>query len=193
MADASPARRPAWLTPPFSVVGVDGSRGSHEALLWALTEARQHRASVEAVMVWSDPWALDGPTTLIGLGREGVTELHERLATVVKSSVAELHAEDVRVAERVIAGHPAEVLARESADAQLLVLGSRGLSGVRGLMLGSVSARCSQLAQVPVVIVPDPGTRELKGVPHHAPGGAHVALREQADPGVPPPTGAPRP
>jgi nucleotide-binding universal stress UspA family protein len=46
------------------------------------------------------------------------------------------------------------VLLEEAADADLLVVGSRGLGGFRGLLLGSVSQQCAHHAPCPLVIVP---------------------------------------
>jgi nucleotide-binding universal stress UspA family protein len=46
------------------------------------------------------------------------------------------------------------VLTGEAADADLLVVGSRGLGGFRGLLLGSVSHQCAQHAGCPVLVVP---------------------------------------
>ena len=51
-------------------------------------------------------------------------------------------------------GAPVGVLLEEAQDADLLVVGSRGLGGFRGLLLGSVSQQCAHHAPCPVVIVP---------------------------------------
>ena len=56
-------------------------------------------------------------------------------------------------------GQAAHVLLEEAESADLLVLGSRGLGGFRGLLLGSISQQCAHHASCPVVIVPHP--REL--------------------------------
>ena len=50
-------------------------------------------------------------------------------------------------------GHPRQVLVDSSADADLLVVGSRGLGGFAGMLLGSVSDHCARHAKCPVVIV----------------------------------------
>jgi nucleotide-binding universal stress UspA family protein len=57
------------------------------------------------------------------------------------------NAEGVEVERRVVEGAPAAVLVEESRDADLLVVGSRGL------VLGSVSQQCAHHAECPVVIV----------------------------------------
>ena len=53
----------------------------------------------------------------------------------------------------VLNGSPALVLVAHAADADLLVVGSRGLGGFSGLLLGSVSAHAVHHATCPVVVV----------------------------------------
>jgi nucleotide-binding universal stress UspA family protein len=65
----------------------------------------------------------------------------------------------VPVTSELVQGQPADVLCEAAKDADLLVVGSRGLGGFRGLLLGSVSQQCAHHAPCPVVITP----------PKHAP------------------------
>ena len=58
---------------------------------------------------------------------------------------------------RVLEGDTSAVLLERAKGADLLVVGSRGLGGFRGLLLGSVSQQCVQHATSPVVVVPSPG------------------------------------
>lgn len=51
-------------------------------------------------------------------------------------------------------GHAAQVLIEFSADTDMLVVGSRGHGGFAGLLLGSVSAYCTEHGKCPVVVVP---------------------------------------
>lgn len=59
----------------------------------------------------------------------------------------------VSVSGQIVAGSAALALRHASAHAHLLVVGRRGLGGVRGLLLGSVSTDAAAHAQCPVVVV----------------------------------------
>ncbi len=144
------------------VVGIDGSPDSEEALRWALREAMTSGAEVDAVLVWSDPWALTGQSTLRSAGRERTERLQDMLAHVVNKCVEAEHAGDVRVLQHLLAGNAAEVLSERSRGARMLVVGTTGLSGLRRWMLGSVSQRCAQLSGIPVVLVPIPDKGDRK-------------------------------
>jgi nucleotide-binding universal stress UspA family protein len=132
------------------VVGVDGSPGSHHALEFAVAEARLRGARVQAVMAWQMPVMVDPQVTLQDFDPEGWsrTGLDEVLATVSTG--------EVPVESRLVQGHPAGILIDASADADLLVVGSRGHGGFVGALLGSVSHRCVAHATCPVVVVPPP-------------------------------------
>jgi len=56
----------------------------------------------------------------------------------------------------VVQGQPADVLLAQSGDATLVVVGRRGLGGLRSLLLGSVSQQVVQHATCPVVVVNQP-------------------------------------
>lgn len=141
------------------VVGMDGSPDSRQALRWALNQARCTGAHVEALLVWSDPWALTGPPNLRMAGKERGAHLRKVLEEAVEAAVRAEGADDVKVVQRVVAGNPVETLVNESRAGALLVVGTTGMSGLRRWMLGSVSQHCAQLSRVPVVLVPLPGER----------------------------------
>jgi nucleotide-binding universal stress UspA family protein len=60
--------------------------------------------------------------------------------------------DDVDVVHVTVRGRPAQVLVDESEHADLLVVGSRGLGGLRGMVLGSVGHHCAAHSHCPVVI-----------------------------------------
>jgi len=134
------------------VVGVDGSEPSLAALRWALDEARLREARVVAVYVWLFPSLAARHGEIPPLGFEGLRRSAEELLDEALEAVAD-SAEGVEV-ERVVAeGAPPERLVAVADGAELLVLGSRGLGGFAGLLLGSVSQQCAHHARCPVVIV----------------------------------------
>jgi nucleotide-binding universal stress UspA family protein len=137
------------------VVGIDGSEAAGDALRWALAEARLRGAAVRAVHVWAIPAAVVGPAFVAPVSIDIVPELRDSADALLKRVVGEAlgDATDVDV-ERVVAeGAPTAILVEEAESAELLVVGSRGLGGFRGLLLGSVSQQCAHHAPCPVVIV----------------------------------------
>jgi nucleotide-binding universal stress UspA family protein len=147
-----------WLVVSASkwiIVGVDGSDGSRHALEFALREAQLRDASVRVVCTWHVPWSAYSGAPGLDTGLI-VTTLREDADQIVHQMVAEAgaKAEGVEVVAEVCEGQPAEVLAERSRGAALLVVGSRGLGGFSGLLLGSVSHECAQHAECPVAIVP---------------------------------------
>ena len=137
------------------VVGVDGSSHSEEALRWALGQARLTGRPVEAVTSWSVPLpygGMGGAGAVVALDWEGeaTRALESTVATAVDFPDA------FRVSQRVVQGHPAQVLVDAAADAALLVVGSRGRGGFTGMLLGSVSQNVIARAACPVVVVRAP-------------------------------------
>ena len=144
------------------VVGVDGSESARAALRFALDEARLRGDAVRVVGAWHVPVAVYGgayvppdPGLVRGLEPQMLLVL-ERALEETSETAADLDVETV-----VREGAPASMLLEEAQDADLLVVGSRGLGGFRGLLLGSVSQQCAHHAPCPVVIVPH--GQELSG------------------------------
>ncbi|HZD65982.1 MAG TPA: universal stress protein [Acidimicrobiales bacterium] len=136
---------------PFVVVGVDGSENSQRALYWAARQAQGTGAKVKAVATWNDPYTLVGPhppVAVAGPERHRLRHMLDRVAAGVQEETG------VAMESHVVGGAPAPTLTRLAAGADMLVLGTRGLGGFKGLLLGSVSQRCVQLATCPVVLVP---------------------------------------
>lgn len=134
------------------VVGVDGSAGSRAALVWAVADARAREVPLEVVLVSPPPTPVLPPHLP---GRAGeATNKQSALEEKLRSIVEEVDTRGVEVQETVLGGQPARVLTERSADAQLLVVGTRGLGRAREAVLGSVSHACTHHPLIPVVIVP---------------------------------------
>lgn len=136
------------------VVGVDGSAGARDALRFALEEARLRRAAVRVVAAWHVPLAAYGGT-FVPPDPALVAQLEPEARRAAERALEDAGdlASGVDVEVVVREGAPARILLEEADHADLLVVGSRGLGGFRGLLLGSVSQQCAHHAPSPVVIV----------------------------------------
>jgi nucleotide-binding universal stress UspA family protein len=133
------------------VVGVDGSDGAAAALRWAVEEAELRQAALDAVTAWHIPYAAGSPA--IGLVIDPEEErayAAEQLEEVIGTLGARPRVQVNRV---VVEGGAARALIEAASGADLLVVGSRGRGGFKGLLLGSVSQQCIHHAPCPVVVV----------------------------------------
>jgi nucleotide-binding universal stress UspA family protein len=139
------------------VVGVDNSAGAKEALRFALEKARLRDTTLRAVHSWDYGYigasGLQAEPVLVGAGLNDAREAAEGELDAAMGEVVCDAVFKVRIERRLLEGKPAQVLIDESRDSELLVVGSRGLGGFSGLLLGSVSQQCAQHAACPVVIV----------------------------------------
>jgi nucleotide-binding universal stress UspA family protein len=137
------------------VVGIDGSSSANRAAVWAAREAVVRRSPLN--LVYAYEWAADEGPGRVALranaryrdvfllyARDRMTEATEGVRNAVP---------EVEVTTELVVGQPMEVLTQRSADASLIVLGSRGLGGVSGLLLGSVAVGLVSHAKCPVVVV----------------------------------------
>ncbi|MFY4723055.1 universal stress protein [Streptomyces sp. LaBMicrA B280] len=136
------------------VVGVDGSEGSKQALNWAVRQAELTGGWVEAVIAWDVP-QFHGALGWMPPSSSDEAALEGRAQSEVTSAVEEAVAAHPTVQVSTVAryGTPASVLLEASRDAALLVVGSRGLGGFKGLLLGSVAQHCVQHAHCPVLVL----------------------------------------
>lgn len=136
--------RPTRAAPRHRVmVGVDGSGHSRAALSAAAEEARLRGASLDIVHVvhWDN------------IGTELLTpEVDQLVEWGVKLVDDEVAATGVAGRHLIVHDNPSDVLVRDSADADLLVLGAHEHHGVEGLLLGSTSEHCVRHAHCPVMV-----------------------------------------
>jgi nucleotide-binding universal stress UspA family protein len=142
------------------VVGVDGSDASRDALRWAADEARLRFARLVAVHAWSfiPPQPIGDPGMLAMPAGDlpGQLEAESDAArTALDEAVDEALGADpgIEVERKLVEGDAGEVLVAESAEAELVVVGSHGRSGFKAALLGSVSRHVVDHSTCPVVVV----------------------------------------
>jgi nucleotide-binding universal stress UspA family protein len=139
------------------VVGVDDSPGARSALHWAAAEAQALGAHLRALISWQDPAFLAQP---VGAVSGPPLDLGPVATGILGGVVAEVRAGGgPEIDETVVRGPAGPALLAAAADADLLVVGSRGSGGFVGLLLGSVSQQVAAHSPCPVAIIPEPPTR----------------------------------
>ena len=140
---------------PGILVGIDGSAHSQLALEWAAKEAGLRHTSLTVLTVyhgvagfWGGTLHYAGDEALVDKGRQAAQAETDKVMTSLGD------ARPASVTVKATEGIPAEEILIAGADADLIVLGSRGGGGFSRLLLGSVSSNVVEHAQVPVTIVP---------------------------------------
>jgi nucleotide-binding universal stress UspA family protein len=148
------------------VVGVGADSTADDAVEWAAAEAATRGCPLRVVHAFravlpADPY---GIVPMID-----VFDPVDCAAEVLRSAVVRARsvAGDLAVSTRMMRGSAARALIAEARGAAMLVVGSRGRSGLRGLVAGSVGAHVAAHAPCPVVVIrPTDGAR----VPPSTPG-----------------------
>jgi len=138
------------------LVGLDGSDYSLKALDLAIDLAKKYQSQLVLVhVVMRQIYAINPPEAGVLAGTAIVRELEEDGKAVLTKGEESVKAQGIPVETRLRQGVPAEELLRAAADekADLIVLGSRGLSQVKAFFLGSVSDKVSHYAKCPTLIV----------------------------------------
>lgn len=142
---------------PGILVGIDGSEHSRRALEWAVREAAIRHAPLTVLTVHQALVSYWTTGTVAYPGDEGLTKEAMETAQQETDGVlkqAGLAAQPPSVTVRAAHGLPAEELLCAAADADMLVVGSRGAGGFKRLLMGSVAAQVTQHARCPVVVIP---------------------------------------
>jgi len=132
------------------VAGLDGSPESRAAAEWAAREAKLRGLPLKVVHVWEPVPAPLAQAPL--LGAETQQHWSERIPREAGEGLSRRHP-GVDVTVQQVTGTPSDALVDAAKDAELLVLGSRGLSGVGGFLVGSVGLSVVAHAELPVVLV----------------------------------------
>ncbi|MFJ3307844.1 universal stress protein [Streptomyces sp. NPDC086549] len=131
-------------------VGLDGSPESRAAAEWAAREAELTGLPLKLLQVWEPVPEPMAQAPLLGAGTRQYWA--DRIPREAAEGIALRHP-GLEVLTEQLSGRPAEVLTSMAKDAELMVLGSRGLSGAAGFMVGSVGLSVVAHAERPVVLV----------------------------------------
>jgi nucleotide-binding universal stress UspA family protein len=137
------------------LLGVDGSPASRVATDWAARQAARHQVPLTVVNVI--PAGGFGPLAnlpyFVEAGEEGAQKIISDALGVVFDATAD-HT-DLIIDQRVLTGSAVVTLVDMSEEAEMVVVGCRGLGGVAGLLLGSVSSGLVHHAHCPVAVIHD--------------------------------------
>jgi nucleotide-binding universal stress UspA family protein len=134
------------------VVGVDGSPNSQVAVEWTVKQARQTGAEVVAVHALGLLEKMD-PDSAAVPAQPHLHEIQEMFETVWCAPLATAGI-TYRAELRYGSSVPVLLEIADTADADLIVVGSRGLGATPELLLGSTSTQVAQHSRRPVTIVP---------------------------------------
>ncbi|MGC5019437.1 universal stress protein [Micromonospora sp. DT47] len=134
------------------VVGVDGSPSSLVAAEHAARAAVLRSRPLHLVHGYLHPLGYGVPLNPYDLGLPAPTEEARKMLERTAADLADRWP-GLTVQVRQVAGGPGATLVEESRRAELVVLGSRGLGGFAGLLLGSVGTQVAAHAHCPVLVV----------------------------------------
>jgi len=140
---------------PGIIVGVDGSGHSRRALEWAMKEAAVRHVPLTVLTVHPSIVGYFGGVVTTPQDVEQTEQVQVAVRTEADKVLTALegpHPESVKI--RAVHGFPVEELINASKEADLVVLGSRGVGGFTRMMLGSTAGQVVQHAHCPVTIVP---------------------------------------
>ncbi|MET7280769.1 universal stress protein [Kribbella sp. NPDC005582] len=135
------------------LVGVDGSASAQAALAWAAAEASFRRCPLRIVHTFTWPLIADP------FGLNVIEPVNDGLKAAARWVLGEAESQahhafpDIKIEAALFAAGAAPTLLSQAQDADLVVLGSRGIGGFRGLLVGSVSSTVAVHAPCPVVVV----------------------------------------
>ncbi|GAA2244420.1 MULTISPECIES: universal stress protein [Kitasatospora] len=151
------------------LAAVDGSPASLAAARWAADEAARCGAPLRLVHAW--PWPQRAAP-----GLPGVSEVRGQALCLLADTAEDLRTDhpDLNVCTALLDEPARQGIVAAARDARLVVLGSRGLGGFTGLLLGSVSLAVAARADCPAVLIRDehqqpPAGQVVAGIDAHDP------------------------
>ena len=143
------------------LVAIDGSKQSDKALDFALDLARNYSAEIVLINVLSPSLMsyvynsrMFVPDVDYSNYLNQISNGHEKLLSKALDKAKNFQ-ETLKVSKELVEGRPAEKIVETAKKGMfdLIVVGSRGLSGFKEIFLGSVSNRIADKAHCPVLIV----------------------------------------
>lgn len=135
------------------VVGTDGSPSAAAAVQRATEVARGCGALLHLVTAYPDvPSYSEG---ISSSAKRDPIDLREVAESILARVAGELESQGVEVVRHARAGEPAHVILEvaQEQNADLIVVGARGLTGFQGFLLGSVSSKLAHHAPCSLMIV----------------------------------------
>lgn len=139
------------------LVAVDGSEGSQRALDYAIARAENSGAKLllSHVVEWS-PYSFHTNEELAERHSRREEELGRASNQLLKPMAEHCKSKGMSVETTIAHGNIVEILNRQAEEHQAaqIVIGRRGVSGVKSLLFGSVAANLVQSSSIPVTVVP---------------------------------------
>jgi len=142
------------------LVPIDGSKSADKALDFALDLAKKYSAEIKIITVFDEPSPslLAQGTIFIPSTTENYLEkakdFHEKILIEAQKKAKKVNPK-LKASQNLLTGRPADKIVEKAKEEEsdLIVMGSRGLGGIKELLLGSVSDRVADRASCPVLIV----------------------------------------
>ena len=135
------------------VVGVDEAGSAEDAVDWATAEAAARGCPLRVVHAFRPPLPADAYGFASPI--DSFVTAHTAAQLILGDAVTRARsvAPGIEVSTRLVRGTAARALLGEARDARLLVLGSRGRSGLRAVLSGSVAGPVSRHSPCPIVVI----------------------------------------
>lgn len=142
------------------LVPIDGSDHSLKALDYALEFADKYSADLHIVIAYSvtaETFNLIQRVVPRPMSESYRSDVKERNEQILSDAVQ--HAQTTRphlkITQSIVQGRPADKIVEVAKERKidLIIMGSRGIGGIKGMLLGSVADRVADHAACPVMIV----------------------------------------
>ena len=143
------------------LVAIDGSKSSDNALDFALDLAGKYSSHIILISVFNPPTVsyLTSPAMVYipvdtTKHSEGIRVYHDKMLSDALNKAKSIK-KDLKVEKKLVEGRPADKIVETAKEGKfdLIVIGSRGLGGIKEFFLGSVSDRVADEAPCPVLII----------------------------------------